>query len=72
MTKLLLAFLAGAAAGYWLRRPAKARGGPVKPGTPYLVGERGPELFVPATSGYVIPSDRYVNDLAAILEREKW
>lgn len=35
--------------------PGKAIGGPVSPGRPYLVGERGPELFVPATSGRIEP-----------------
>ena len=33
--------------------PAKAVGGPVSGGRPYLVGERGPELFVPNGSGTV-------------------
>ena len=33
--------------------PGKAIGGPVSPGRPYLVGERGPELFVPAASGRI-------------------
>lgn len=36
----------------------KAIGGPVKSGTPYLVGERGPELFMPSTSGNIIPNNR--------------
>lgn len=35
--------------------PGKAIGGPVSPGRPYLVGERGPELFVPAASGRIEP-----------------
>ena len=33
-----------------------AMGGPAFADTPYLVGERGPELFVPATSGTVVPA----------------
>jgi phage-related minor tail protein len=33
--------------------PGRAAGGPVAPGRAYLVGERGPELFVPTTSGRV-------------------
>ncbi|HWT11986.1 MAG TPA: tail tape measure protein [Allosphingosinicella sp.] len=33
--------------------PGKAIGGPVAPGRPYLVGERGPELFVPTASGRI-------------------
>ena len=31
----------------------RAMGGPVSPHTPYLVGEHGPELFVPSTAGSV-------------------
>jgi phage-related minor tail protein len=33
--------------------PGKAIGGPVTPGRAYLVGERGPELFVPTASGRI-------------------
>jgi hypothetical protein len=36
----------------------RADGGPVSAGAPYLVGERGPELFVPRTSGAVVAADR--------------
>jgi len=36
--------------------PFKARGGPVKGGSPYIVGERGPELFVPGASGNITPN----------------
>jgi len=31
-------------------------GGPVNSGQPYVVGERGPEVFVPAVSGQIIPA----------------
>lgn len=34
----------------------RAGGGPVNSGSPYLVGERGPELFVPSMAGQVVPS----------------
>jgi TP901 family phage tail tape measure protein len=34
----------------------KALGGPVSTGVPYLVGERGPELFVPGASGTIVPN----------------
>lgn len=34
----------------------KANGGPVTSGTSYIVGERGPELFVPNTNGLIIPN----------------
>ena len=37
---------------------ARAKGGPVRPGLPYLVGERGPEIVVPGASGTVIPNHR--------------
>jgi phage-related minor tail protein len=33
--------------------PGRATGGPVAPGAAYLVGERGPELFVPTAAGRV-------------------
>ena len=33
--------------------PGRATGGPVSPARPYVVGERGPELFVPAAAGRV-------------------
>ena len=32
----------------------KADGGPVSGGTPYIVGERGPELFVPSSAGSIV------------------
>lgn len=35
----------------------RATGGPVSGGTPYLVGERGPELMVPAGNGTVVPNN---------------
>jgi hypothetical protein len=34
----------------------RANGGPVASGTSYVVGERGPELFVPNTAGTIIPN----------------
>ena len=35
----------------------KAAGGPVMGGTPYIVGEKGPELFMPGRSGTIIPNN---------------
>ena len=35
----------------------RAEGGPVNSGSSYLVGERGPELFVPGASGSIVPND---------------
>ncbi|NBX00809.1 MAG: phage tail tape measure protein, partial [Methylophilaceae bacterium] len=34
-----------------------ALGGPVSAGTPYMVGERGPELFMPSRGGSIIPNN---------------
>jgi phage-related minor tail protein len=34
-----------------------AAGGSAMAGTPYMVGERGPELFIPQTAGKVIPNN---------------
>ena len=39
------------------RIPALAAGGPVSSGRPYIVGEVGPELFVPSSSGSIVPND---------------
>ncbi|MEZ5688274.1 MAG: tail tape measure protein [Caenibius sp.] len=41
------------AVGSLLGLPGRATGGPVSPYRPYLVGERGPELFVPTSAGRV-------------------
>jgi phage-related minor tail protein len=35
---------------------ARAAGGPVAAGSAYLVGEQGPELFVPGSSGAIAPN----------------
>ncbi len=50
-------------------------GGPVYAGSAYLVGERGPELFVPYTSGQIVPNSRLAGSidydrLAAALARQ--
>jgi phage-related minor tail protein len=37
--------------------PHVATGGPVASGYTYLVGERGPELFVPGASGAIVPNE---------------
>ena len=38
--------------------PGKAIGGPVVSGQSYVVGERGPEMFIPNQSGTIIPADK--------------
>jgi hypothetical protein len=40
--------------GIGVRIPGRAGGGPVDAGTPYMVGEKGPELFVPSGYGRII------------------
>ena len=48
---LLSSFLGG------ISLPGLQAGGPAFAGRPYIVGEAGPELFVPGRSGSVIPND---------------
>jgi len=38
--------------------PKKAAGGSVSSGKPYIVGELGPELFVPGKSGTIVPNNK--------------
>ena len=38
--------------------PARASGGPVASGQPYLVGEDGPEMFTPNVSGSITPNNK--------------
>jgi len=48
-----LGSLIGGSLGTLLGLPGRATGGPVSPGRGYIVGENGPELFVPTSSGKV-------------------
>lgn len=43
----------------------KATGGPVSANTPYIVGERRPELFIPSTSGRIVPRVPGMGTMAA-------
>ena len=36
----------------------RAVGGPVSANTPYIVGERGPELFMPRSAGTIVPNNQ--------------
>jgi len=45
----------GGAVYHGVSTQGRASGGPVKAGSPYIVGERGSELFVPMTGGSIIP-----------------
>jgi predicted nucleic acid-binding Zn-ribbon protein len=42
--------------GVGVKFPARAAGGPVAKGQPYIVGEKRPELFVPGEDGQILPS----------------
>jgi hypothetical protein len=61
--QLLLAFLSpfqgtsGILGTMYSALEKKAVGGPVSRGKPYIVGERGPELFVPGSSGGIVPNN---------------
>lgn len=51
--------------GEYVNVGLRARGGPVRAGSPYIVGEQGPELVVPSRSGYVIPAPQTKAALAS-------
>jgi hypothetical protein len=61
--QLLLAFLspfkgtAGIFGQMYGALEKRATGGPVSANRPYIVGERGPELFVPGSSGGIVPNN---------------
>lgn len=48
--------LLGQTFGALLGLPGRATGGPVSPGRAFLVGERGPEIFMPTSSGRIAPN----------------
>ena len=57
----ILGGLTGGSSGIFGSLPMllpRANGGPVKKGGNFLVGEKGPELFVPKRSGTIIPNDK--------------
>ena len=45
---------------------ARASGGPVAANTAYLVGERGPELFVPRQGGTIVPNGAAVGGVTQV------
>jgi len=44
--------------------PGLAEGGPVRKGNPYIVGEEGPELFVPNSSGSILPNGQTTQSIS--------
>jgi hypothetical protein len=66
-----LASLLSGAIGSLLGLPGRATGGPVSPGRGYLVGERGPEVFVPTSAGRVepgMPADRSAREVRVSIQ----
>jgi len=51
-------FLSGTFGGIFSSLPTFAAGGRPPVGKPSIVGERGPEIFVPSTAGTIIPNDK--------------
>lgn len=45
----------------WQGVEVKQHGGPVLGNMPYIIGERGPELFVPSQSGSIVPNHQITN-----------
>ena len=58
MSTLLGASGSGGIGDFFSKIFGKAQGGPVQGGTPYMVGEQGPELFVPNNSGQITPNNK--------------
>jgi len=71
--------MAGGPGGGWIRSEgfgsaaalnksagARAAGGPVAAGVPYVVGEEGPELFVPTDAGTIVPNGAASGSEAAV------
>lgn len=46
---------------------ARAAGGPVDQGKAFLVGERGPEMFVPRENGNIVPNDRLGSETKVVI-----
>jgi phage-related minor tail protein len=60
--KLLTGLFGGGSGGgisdFFAAISGKAIGGPVSANTPYMVGERGPELFLPRSAGTIVPNNQ--------------
>jgi hypothetical protein len=46
----------------------RAGGGPVSPERSYIVGENGPELFIPRSSGAIIPNGRGSSNIPGMMQ----
>lgn len=61
-------FLSGILGAFTGSFGARLAGGGVESGRGYIVGERGPEVFFPGTSGTVVTSKRLEQTLASMLQ----
>jgi len=50
--------ISSALGAFGISIPGLASGGPVEKGQPYIVGEKGPELFVPQGAGQIVPNNK--------------
>lgn len=57
VTQQIVGFISQGMQSIGLPLPGKAIGGAVSAKTPYMVGERGPELFIPGGNGTIIPNN---------------
>ena len=48
--------------------PARAMGGSVTAGQPYMVGEQGAELFVPGQTGTIVPNNKMSSDGVTVVQ----
>lgn len=55
---LIFRAISGFLGGIGIPLPGMAEGGSAEKGQPYVVGEKGPELFIPKSAGSVIPNDK--------------
>jgi lambda family phage tail tape measure protein len=53
---LIFKAISAALGAFGLKLPGMAEGGDVKSGKAYLVGEKGPEIFVPPGAGKIVPN----------------
>jgi hypothetical protein len=58
MAKRAILGLMGGGGGFLSSLFGRANGGDVSGETPYIVGERGPELFIPKSAGTVISNSQ--------------
>ena len=67
-----IVLITGAGSGHdFGKLPGQAAGGPVSSGQAYVVGERGPELFIPNSSGNIVPNHKLSSAMSGVTIREQ-